>query len=200
MDRERCMYLLVIFALALERVTSFVPLIRADERPSESISLATAPPLPILTDGIDSEHVKRKRGAISMGVDELAVELGGLGRALLAWDCYSIGVDPAVYFDPTSTDESNNPDAIQRLLPRSRRTQMMGKTALERLASLYDGSGGRIEGGVASLSHVAQSSDLTTKLLLRLRDGLEVETVIIPWNGVRSTLCISSQVGCRQGM
>ena len=73
----------------------------------------------------------------------------------------------------------------------------MGKDALERLASLY--AGGRVEGGVASLSLISQSSDQTTKLLLRLADGLEVETVIIPWKGVRSTLCISSQVGCRQG-
>ena len=53
--------------------------------------------------------------------------------------------------------------------------------------------------GVASLAHISRSSDHTTKLLLKLADGLQVETVIIPWKGKRSTLCISSQVGCRQG-
>mmetsp|Transcript_27587 Transcript_27587/g.88541 ORF Transcript_27587/g.88541 Transcript_27587/m.88541 type:complete len:396 (-) Transcript_27587:74-1261(-) len=38
----------------------------------------------------------------------------------------------------------------------------------------------------------------TRKLLLRLRRGDEVEAVIIP-QGAFSTLCVSSQVGCRQG-
>ena len=91
-----------------------------------------------------------------------------------------------------------SPDpAIQKLLPSCRRTQTLGKEALERLSSLYKDGG--IEGGVASLSHISTSADSTTKLLLKLADGLEVETVIIPWNGKRSTLCISSQVGCLQG-
>ncbi|KAL3893298.1 MAG: hypothetical protein SGPRY_014327, partial [Prymnesium sp.] len=54
------------------------------------------------------------------------------------------------------------------------------------------------------------ASDRTSKLLLRLSDGLEVEAVLIPplppTGGrvaasarARTTLCISSQVGCRQG-
>jgi 23S rRNA (adenine2503-C2)-methyltransferase len=127
-----------------------------------------------------------------MGLDELAVALGGMGRARLAWDCYSIGIDPQIYYAGETDPE------IQQLLPSCRRTQAMGKEALERLAGLYE-AGGRVEGGVASLSHISTSSDLTTKLLLKLADGMEVETVIIPWRGSRSTLCISSQVGCRQG-
>ena len=50
-----------------------------------------------------------------------------------------------------------------------------------------------VESDVASLVHVSTSGDGTTKLLLRLAsDGLEVETVIIPWSDrKRSTLCIS---------
>ena len=119
-----------------------------------------------------------------MGQEELSVALGGLGRARLAWDCYSIGVDPQIYFAGDEPDAS-----IQQLLPSSRRTQRMGKDALTRLSSLY--ASGRVEGGVASLSHISASADLTTKLLLKLADGLEVETVIIPWNRDRSTLCIS---------
>ena len=47
---------------------------------------------------------------------------------------------------------------------------------------------------------VEQSSDDTTKFLLRLQDGAEVETVLIPSDsreGVRRwTQCLSSQVGC----
>ena len=38
----------------------------------------------------------------------------------------------------------------------------------------------------------------THKLLLRMPSGDEIETVIIPHEGF-STLCVSSQVGCRQG-
>lgn len=51
------------------------------------------------------------------------------------------------------------------------------------------------------MSQIQTSKDGTTKLLVKLAsDGLEVETVIIPWDDRgRSTLCISSQVGCRQG-
>lgn len=39
------------------------------------------------------------------------------------------------------------------------------------------------------------SEDGTTKLLLELRDGQSIETVIIP-EGRRATLCVSTQVGC----
>ena len=49
-----------------------------------------------------------------------------------------------------------------------------------------------IEQDVASLSHMSTSLDGTTKLLLKLCDGFEVETVIIPWTKRgSSTLCIS---------
>jgi len=40
------------------------------------------------------------------------------------------------------------------------------------------------------------SSDGTRKHLFRLEDGQTVETVRIPMEGERSTLCISTQVGC----
>ncbi len=40
------------------------------------------------------------------------------------------------------------------------------------------------------------SSDGTCKYLLRLHDGQTVESVRIPMEGGRDTLCISSQVGC----
>jgi 23S rRNA (adenine2503-C2)-methyltransferase len=42
---------------------------------------------------------------------------------------------------------------------------------------------------------VNRSTDGTIKLLLRLADGREIESVIIP-SGDRITLCISSQAGC----
>lgn len=43
------------------------------------------------------------------------------------------------------------------------------------------------------------SSDGTRKYLFRLDDGATIETVLIPMESGRSTLCISSQVGCAMG-
>lgn len=50
-----------------------------------------------------------------------------------------------------------------------------------------------IENTIASLSHLNVSPDGTTKLLLKMKlDGLEVESVIIPWTEKGfSTLCVS---------
>ena len=50
-----------------------------------------------------------------------------------------------------------------------------------------------IENSIASLSHMKVSPDGTTKLLLKMKkDGLEVESVIIPWMDKGfSTLCVS---------
>ncbi len=39
----------------------------------------------------------------------------------------------------------------------------------------------------------------TSKMVLRLPDGLEVESVRIPMGRGRATLCVSSQVGCKMG-
>jgi 23S rRNA (adenine2503-C2)-methyltransferase len=45
------------------------------------------------------------------------------------------------------------------------------------------------------VSYLARSVDGTRKLLLRLDDGAQIESVIIPTED-RTTLCISSQAGC----
>ena len=39
----------------------------------------------------------------------------------------------------------------------------------------------------------------TAKLVLALHDGLECESVVLPMGRERTTLCISSQVGCKMG-
>ncbi|MCK4519970.1 MAG: 23S rRNA (adenine(2503)-C(2))-methyltransferase RlmN [Candidatus Omnitrophica bacterium] len=41
-----------------------------------------------------------------------------------------------------------------------------------------------------------KSQDSTEKFLFKLKDGLAIETVLIP-QGLRSTLCVSTQVGCK---
>ena len=47
----------------------------------------------------------------------------------------------------------------------------------------------------SSVETVSRSRDGTVKLLIRLEDGRRVEAVLIP-EGDRTTLCVSSEVGC----
>jgi 23S rRNA (adenine2503-C2)-methyltransferase len=49
--------------------------------------------------------------------------------------------------------------------------------------------------GLAAVAQRYDSADGTRRYLLRLEDGLTVETVLMP-AGERDTICISSQVGC----
>src|SRR6056297_2048730 len=50
----------------------------------------------------------------------------------------------------------------------------------------------------ASETHVSTSRDGTEKILVRLADGGEVECVLLR-DGVRRSICVSSQVGCAMG-
>eukprot|EP00558_Chaetoceros_sp_UNC1202_P003421 CAMPEP_0197244512 /NCGR_PEP_ID=MMETSP1429-20130617/9612_1 /TAXON_ID=49237 /ORGANISM="Chaetoceros sp., Strain UNC1202" /LENGTH=322 /DNA_ID=CAMNT_0042704885 /DNA_START=80 /DNA_END=1048 /DNA_ORIENTATION=+ len=76
----------------------------------------------------------------------------------------------------------------------------MGGKALKALAKKYPSPLG-IESSIATLSTIKTSSDGTTKLLLKMTNTDHyIETVIIPhYDWSKSTLCISSQVGCAQG-
>ena len=165
-----------------------------------------------------------------MSIEQLENALGGWGRARLAWDCYSNGVDPAYLFGDVTPHNIMSSIALneyadklavkEAVLPTPRVTQPLGKGALSSLSDLHSHCGGTIENGLATLVHVSTSSDGTTKLLLRLMDGFEVETVLIPFWAAntdnsnseskdgratryaslgRTTVCISSQVGCKQG-
>lgn len=49
-----------------------------------------------------------------------------------------------------------------------------------------------------TVAEVTTAADGTVKLLVRLEDGLAVETVLIP-EPRRTTVCVSSQVGCGRG-
>jgi adenine C2-methylase RlmN of 23S rRNA A2503 and tRNA A37 len=122
----------------------------------------------------------------------------------------------------------NNIESLKKqILPTPRQSQTLGTSALNLLSStIHSHCNGCIENGLATLVHISPSTDGTTKLLLRFMDGWEVETVLIPFwsndnnkqsveegrNGAdkqrskttaattgRTTVCISSQVGCRQG-
>ncbi len=52
--------------------------------------------------------------------------------------------------------------------------------------------------GFPEIAAITSAEDGTTKFLLRLDDGLHIETVLIPGED-HDTLCISSQVGCAMG-
>eukprot|EP00522_Entomoneis_paludosa_P011259 CAMPEP_0172445132 /NCGR_PEP_ID=MMETSP1065-20121228/5068_1 /TAXON_ID=265537 /ORGANISM="Amphiprora paludosa, Strain CCMP125" /LENGTH=405 /DNA_ID=CAMNT_0013195927 /DNA_START=137 /DNA_END=1354 /DNA_ORIENTATION=+ len=131
---------------------------------------------------------------LSLSFDELSSTLGGRGRAKLVWESLRQGVDPLDGFmDETTMIDSNSIDDKGHSNP-----PLLGQKAKNVYLSKF---GGRIQDCVSSVSEVKISNDNTTKMLLHLhKDGLEVETVIIPWEDrQKSTLCISSQVGCRQG-
>jgi hypothetical protein len=147
-----------------------------------------------------TEVIPTVGSALSLSLEDLAEHLQGYGRARLVWDCYRQGIDPALLF---ADDSPYDHLGLEQCLPGSRRYQRLGRDALQRLALLHDfGSNStaqRVDGGLATLTEQHTARDGTTKLLLTLRDDVQIETVIIPfYDQNRSTLCISSQVGCRQ--
>ncbi|MEL7368364.1 MAG: 23S rRNA (adenine(2503)-C(2))-methyltransferase RlmN [Myxococcota bacterium] len=79
-----------------------------------------------------------------------------------------------------------------------------GRDPLE-LGVLPEGLHRRLNGivspGEMRIRHRSTARDGTIKLLVELKDGAKVETVIIPEakGAPRSTLCVSSQVGCARG-
>lgn len=108
------------------------------------------------------------------------------------------GIEPTHFHGSAINLGYDDFESIYGMLPSQRRSQRLEQETIEKLSHLYESQGGKVEGGVASLSYVSRASDSTTKLLLKLSDGLEIETVIIPQNGQRSTLSMSTQVGYRQ--
>ncbi|KAL1221058.1 hypothetical protein V5N11_024890 [Cardamine amara subsp. amara] len=50
--------------------------------------------------------------------------------------------------------------------------------------------------GALSFKDIRSASDGTRKILFTLDDGLVIETVVIPCDRGRTTVCVSSQVGC----
>jgi hypothetical protein len=125
---------------------------------------------------------------LSLTLEDLSTLLDGKGRAQACWECFRLGVDPLWYYQGKEEMEYVNE---LRGWPREELDGLikgkMGKKALNLLQQLK-----QVERDIASLVHVSTSGDGTTKLLLQLSDGLQVETVIIPWSDrQKSTLCIS---------
>ena len=160
----------------------------------------------------DNENVLPS-SLLSFTFEELSESLGGTGKAKACWDCLRMGIDPVWYYGSAGTKETASEETASDLLQGWSRQKVeerlaatstrgsatsLGKKTLELLETV---SGGSVEEEIAKLSQISVSPDGTTKLLLQLvSDGLEVETVIIPWEDRgKSTLCVSSQVGCKQG-
>jgi 23S rRNA (adenine2503-C2)-methyltransferase len=171
-----------------------------------------------------SSEVHLKDSPLSWTFEELSERLVGSGRAKACWECFRLGVDPVWYYGGDAGANANSsldvePLAVSSQLPvekssvsgwtrqqiqehlstkasRGSPTQV-SKGALHRLTSAF---GGNVEMSIVKLANMTTSSDGTTKLLLELQhDGMMVETVIIPWDDrQKSTICVSSQVGCRQ--
>lgn len=144
---------------------------------------------------------------LSQSLEELSSLLDGKGRAQLCWQFLKMGIDPVWYFSEPSNSTKENVGVlgddkgwtrrqVQDFMTSSKVGDSLGKKATKLLEDQF----GSIERDISSLTKITTSDDGTTKLLLRLvADDLEVESVIIPWEERgKSTLCISSQVGCRQ--
>lgn len=111
-------------------------------------------------------------------VEELGEHLGGSGRARLVWKSILAGQNP---FDDENIHSNTRDQLLERFEP------------------------------LPTVVETVRSPDLTTKMLVRMRDGMEIEAVIIPHDSrptsqksltgqtsARSTLCVSSQVGCNR--
>jgi adenine C2-methylase RlmN of 23S rRNA A2503 and tRNA A37 len=129
--------------------------------------------------------------------------LGGKGRAQACWECYRLGVDPVWLNDGNDSDQEEESDHgglinsqgwTRERLRTMVKAPKMGNGPHHKLAQRF----GPVD-SLTTLTYISRSKDGTAKLPLTLNDGLQIETVIIPWEDrQRSTLCLSSQVGCRQ--
>lgn len=129
----------------------------------------------------------RKQTLLELGTAGLEDVLRGKGRARMVWRAVREGLDPY----------QTDPDAS---LYDGRITRKTRNLLQERVQVPH-----------WTVAETTRSPCGTVKLLIRLRDGLLVESVVIPSaektvNGKasastvasRSTVCVSSQVGCAQ--
>lgn len=128
--------------------------------------------------GVQERVAVSSSSPLSWTLEQLADVIGGKGRAQACWDAYRMGLDPLLV-ENSDLPTPLGTDARFRLLQHSPHSSLQN---------------------VARLVETYTSSDGTCKLLLELNDQLQVEAVLIPWPlRQSSTLCVSSQVGCRQG-
>lgn len=158
-----------------------------------AVSTSTSPmpsPVPSTLTILDGAHhlpPTKKQTLLELGTAGLEDVLQGKGRARMVWRAVREGLDPY----------QTNPDAP---LYDGRITSKTRNLLQERVQVPH-----------WTVAETTRSPCGTVKLLIRLHDGLMVESVVIPsadktGNGKasvstaasRSTVCVSSQVGCAQ--
>ena len=156
---------------------------------------------------------QEETGLLGLTLNDLSDKLGGAGRASAVWDCFRQGIDPNLHYSSQTEDPSDRAilkswleassgdvmDINDVSFPVSDKVPILGQrvwfkiqNAMTNYKQLLQETL-TIENCLATISELKVSSDGTTKLLLRMaRDGLEVESVIIPWKEKGfSTLCVS---------
>ncbi|EKX36319.1 hypothetical protein GUITHDRAFT_90026 [Guillardia theta CCMP2712] len=129
----------------------------------------------VAADAIDADAlVQTPRPSVFEHLPDLGELLGGTGKAKLVWASIRAGRDPW-------TDETVTEKARKKLKENFQE--------------------------IPRVSHVTRASCGTIKLLIAMQDGMEIESVVIPHEGrptaasvvePRTTLCVSSQVGCNR--
>lgn len=136
--------------------------------------------------GVDFAGVEENLGGglLSLPFDQLSHCMGGSGKAKLIWQALRAGEDPLQAPTPDDTTSAGE-QTVLSLKARQRLTELLGGAPLLQ----------------ASVAQETVSACGTRKLLLSLaRDQQQVESVLIPSSKYdRTTLCVSTQVGCDRG-
>lgn len=114
---------------------------------------------------------------LTMPFEELTEKMGGSGKAKIIWENLKIGINPLLSFE------------------EGEKQQLSDKAKLQLISLLNNDS-------LLSNNIVQETlSDCgTKKLLLKLNDGQSIESVLIPsYKFDRTTLCVSTQIGCDRG-
>jgi len=150
-----------------------------------SISTSPIPTVPTTFDSALPLPSTKKQTLLELGTAGLEEVLEGKGRARMVWRAIREGLDPY----------ESNPEAPlfdERITTKTRALLLQ-----------------RVQTPHWTVAETTRSPCGTVKLLVRLHDGLMVESVVIPSTdktakssastaASRSTVCVSSQVGCAQ--
>eukprot|EP01031_Cornospumella_fuschlensis_P031380 gene31380-37930_t len=133
-----------------------------------------------------SDQPDHSEHPLTMPFDQLAEKLGGTGKARIVWNNLRHGRNPLS--DAADEHISSMPDRKEHEI-LSNKAKYSFQTLLGDRSLLPN-----------SLVEELLAVDGTRKLLLRLQDNLEIESVLIPSVKYdRTTVCISTQVGCDRG-
>ena len=147
-----------------------------------------------------------RNALIELSEDVLCGVLGGSGRARMVWDMLRNGDDPIEQAAKLAASRSAARES-ERMFRGMLQTEREGgdtrRVLTPKTAQVLWESGLEMPHGEIKTQVVSACG--TRKLLIALQDGLQVEAVLIPSEEHskskrrRTTLCVSSQVGCARG-